>query len=139
MEGMINPPWIMACCHEEEVLDLLKTFDADKAAREQVKQEKVVDQKAVTEAQQAEKTRLADIERERKKQEKASTKAAVEKEMAEWRAQKRQSEPRNSTNERHCRRQNLSEQDSHRSLAHPWSTLATLHCQLLVVYLYMMR
>jgi len=31
---------------------------------------------------------LADIEQERKKQEKASTKAAVKKEMAEWRAQK---------------------------------------------------
>jgi hypothetical protein len=85
MEGMINPPWIMACCHGEEVLDLLKTFDADKAACEQVK---VMDQKAVTEAQQAEKTRLADIERERKKQEKASTKATVEKEMAERRARK---------------------------------------------------
>jgi len=44
MEGMINPPWIMARCHREEVLDLLKTLDAaDKAACEQVKQAKVVD------------------------------------------------------------------------------------------------
>jgi gamma-glutamyl:cysteine ligase YbdK (ATP-grasp superfamily) len=63
MEAMLNPLWIMARRHGDEVLEMLcKIDEQEKAAREQAKQVKAAVRQAETMARHAEKKRLKDEE-----------------------------------------------------------------------------
>ena len=89
MEAMLNPPWILARRHGEEVLEMLcKIDEQEKVAREQAKQVKAAARQAETAARHAEKKRLKDMERVEKEQSKMAIRAEREKLEAQRKAER---------------------------------------------------
>jgi hypothetical protein len=86
MNGCINPPWIMAQRHGNEVLEIIKKLDdAEKAAREQSKEGKAAARKQDTEARQA----AQKEQRDRQCKEKRLQKESMQAERAWEKAQER--------------------------------------------------
>lgn len=90
IEATLNPPWVMARRHGDEVLAILKRIDdAEMASREKEKELKRQARRRETDARQAEKKRLEELERVRKKEEKARAKAEKDRMTAEAQAAKK--------------------------------------------------
>lgn len=115
IEKVLNPPWIMARRHGEEVLAILKRLDdAHIHVRDQAKRAKADERRKVTEARQAEKREKANREREEKRQqkemekvEKDNQKAAVQAERKQQRDAARAEKQRRSEEAKAKRRQPL--------------------------------
>jgi superfamily II DNA helicase RecQ len=89
MEAMLNPLWIMARRHGEEVLGILHEIDEqEKAARERAKQVNAAARQAVTVARHAEKKRLKDEEQAAKEQAKMAIRAEKERLEARRKAER---------------------------------------------------
>jgi hypothetical protein len=90
IESCLNPPWIMARRHGNEVLILLKAIDdAEKLAREGERRSKADKRRKVTEARQAERRAEQDREREEQQVQKAIDQAERDRKKEEERAAKR--------------------------------------------------
>jgi hypothetical protein len=89
MQNCINPPWVMAQRHGNEILEILKRLDdTEKAAREQVKEAKAAARRRDTEARQAAQKEQKDRRREEKRLQKESVQAERAREKAEEQAEK---------------------------------------------------
>jgi bloom syndrome protein len=86
---VINPPWIMARRHGEDVLKLLKTLDdAAREGHEREKRARAAERSAATAMRQAERQQVVEAEREARRQEKAAAKAALMMERERVRAER---------------------------------------------------
>ena len=89
MNKCINPPWIMAQRHGDEILEIIKRLDdAEKATREQVKEAKAAAKRQDTEARKVVQKEQKDCQREEKRLQKESMQAERAQEKAEEQAEK---------------------------------------------------
>jgi hypothetical protein len=89
MNNILNPRWILAGRHGDEILGILRGIDEeDKEERERVKQAKAAAKRHETANRQAERKRQQEAERERKRALREGEKVEKERRKLEEHAQK---------------------------------------------------